>query len=95
MLEFTKADPETFDFKVSGKVYRVPLLDQFPADANDDLMEAIASAGTDQQALLALNRRVYEIFDKHAPGVRSKLTQRQFTELGNAYIEASKVTAGE
>lgn len=93
VIDVTEALP-AFDFKIGEDAYSVPLLTSISADEMRELSREISEAGKDGAATVYA-AKLREIFDEHAPGAVSKLTQGQWIGLARAYEEASGISAGK
>lgn len=94
MYEIKSSKIKTFDFKLDGEAYSVPLLRHMPLKKllsyNKQLRHV--KAGTEGDFYLTF---IADVFDENAPGVTDRLTTDQFASLMQAYIAESNVSPGE
>lgn len=80
-----------FCFKLEGsdELHRLPALGSLP------LREARRLVSLDTSDTSALVDTMGEIFDRYCPGLTDTLTLEQFTEVTEAWTDASGVKLGE
>lgn len=93
MLEFDTGEKRLFEFAVDGEQFAIPTFDSF--SASEALKIAREFKSGDELDADKLNTFITELFEKHAPGVVSRISLAQFKTLADAYFEASAVDVGE
>ena len=81
MFEINSQNQRVFRFKVNGKEYSVPLLNDMPYTT----IKALADVRSKGDSFAIFEWYISDIFEKHAPGSTAALTFDQAVSLLEAY----------
>lgn len=94
MYEVKASKVESFEFKMDGETYSVPLMRHMPLKKLLEYNKALSKVKSGQESDFLI-QFISDIFDGHAPGVTDRLDAEQFRDLMQAYIAEGKVSPGE